>query len=107
MGNVIFQRCHYTSEDRSKKRKRSAAESRLVLQTGCPVGFLHVLINESQGATIRSASSVQMRLPFRISGIRLELDHKLPKSKGGNDDLDNLQTLCFECNRGKKDTTEE
>jgi 5-methylcytosine-specific restriction endonuclease McrA len=28
-------------------------------------------------------------------------DHILPKSKGGTDDLDNLQTMCHRCN-GKK-----
>lgn len=34
-------------------------------------------------------------------GIRLEVDHKIPVSKGGTDDLQNLWTLCFKCNRGK------
>ena len=37
-------------------------------------------------------------------GVRLEVDHIVPVAKGGNDSLDNLQTLCFECNRGKRDT---
>jgi 5-methylcytosine-specific restriction endonuclease McrA len=35
-------------------------------------------------------------------GIKLEVDHKNPLSKGGNNTADNLQTLCFECNRGKR-----
>ena len=34
-------------------------------------------------------------------GTILEVDHKVPRSKGGQDTFDNLQTLCFECNRGK------
>lgn len=34
-------------------------------------------------------------------GVRLEVDHKYPKSKGGTDNLSNLWTLCFQCNRGK------
>lgn len=33
--------------------------------------------------------------------VILELDHVIPLSKGGTDDLDNLITSCFECNRGK------
>jgi len=31
----------------------------------------------------------------------LEVDHVVPKSKGGSDDPTNLVTSCFECNRGK------
>src|SRR4030043_480750 len=33
--------------------------------------------------------------------IILELEHVIPISKGGTDELDNLITSCFECNRGK------
>jgi hypothetical protein len=31
----------------------------------------------------------------------LEVDHIIPVSKGGTDDLHNLITSCFDCNRGK------
>ena len=31
----------------------------------------------------------------------LEVDHIKPKSKNGKDEIDNLTTSCFECNRGK------
>lgn len=34
-------------------------------------------------------------------GAKLEVDHIIPVSKGGLTELDNLQTLCLECNRGK------
>jgi uncharacterized protein YozE (UPF0346 family) len=34
-------------------------------------------------------------------GVKLEVDHKNPKSMGGTDDESNLWTLCFDCNRGK------
>jgi DNA-binding Xre family transcriptional regulator len=34
-------------------------------------------------------------------GLRLEVDHKLATSNGGEDELANLWTLCFNCNRGK------
>jgi hypothetical protein len=31
----------------------------------------------------------------------LEVDHIIPRSRGGSDDIDNLATSCFDCNRGK------
>jgi hypothetical protein len=33
--------------------------------------------------------------------IKLEIDHIVPKSKGGLDNLENYQVLCNECNKGK------
>lgn len=34
--------------------------------------------------------------------VCLEVDHVDPKSKGGVDDINNLITSCFDCNRGKR-----
>jgi hypothetical protein len=36
--------------------------------------------------------------------VALCLDHVFPFSKGGKTEYDNLQTLCKECNSGKRDT---
>lgn len=36
-------------------------------------------------------------------GIKLEVDHKISRSKGGTNDPDNLWTLCKDCNMGKFD----
>ncbi len=36
-------------------------------------------------------------------GIVLEVDHKVPVVRGGSDEITNLWTLCFPCNRGKRD----
>lgn len=33
--------------------------------------------------------------------VILEVDHIIPKSKDGGDEIDNLLTSCFDCNRGK------
>ncbi len=38
---------------------------------------------------------------LQIDAVRLEIDHINPHSKWGSDNLDNLQTLCMQCNRGK------
>lgn len=34
---------------------------------------------------------------------RLEVDHVIPRSRGGKDVFGNLVTACFDCNRGKRD----
>ncbi len=38
---------------------------------------------------------------IRISDLILHVDHIIPRSKGGKDELDNYQTLCHICNIGK------
>lgn len=35
--------------------------------------------------------------------VPLEVDHIIPVSKGGLNQIDNLITACFDCNRGKSD----
>jgi HNH endonuclease len=37
----------------------------------------------------------------RQNGVLLEVDHIIPRSRGGTDALGNLQTLCKKCNIGK------
>jgi hypothetical protein len=37
-------------------------------------------------------------------GVRLEVHHRFPFAKGGSDSLANLETLCYGCNRGQRDT---
>lgn len=34
-------------------------------------------------------------------GVKLEVDHSYPKIRGGMATMENGQTLCFDCNRGK------
>lgn len=34
-------------------------------------------------------------------GVRLEVDHLVPRSQGGTDDPSNLLTMCRDCNQGK------
>lgn len=53
----------------------------------------HVLFGEQEGV----CNGCKTEFPFKI----FEVDHKLPKSRGGTDHIDNLQLLCSPCNRMK------
>lgn len=41
--------------------------------------------------------------PAKDSNVILHIDHIIPCAKGGDANLDNLQTLCSKCNLGKSD----
>jgi 5-methylcytosine-specific restriction endonuclease McrA len=36
-------------------------------------------------------------------GVKLVVDHKIPRAWGGSNDVENLQPLCEDCNAGKRD----
>ena len=41
------------------------------------------------------------RSPAKDMNIELHVDHIMPYSKGGETVIENLQTLCSDCNLGK------
>ena len=41
--------------------------------------------------------------PSRDKSVRLEVDHIIAVARGGTSKMNNLQTLCWACNQGKKD----
>ena len=55
----------------------------------------HVLFGQQEGR----CGGCQMDFPFKV----FEIDHMVPRSRGGSDHLDNLQLLCSHCNRIKGD----
>lgn len=57
----------------------------------------HRLYGEQEGVCVGCLT----HFPFRV----MEVDHVLPKSKGGTDHIDNLQLLCSGCNRSKGSRT--
>jgi hypothetical protein len=53
-----------------------------------------VIIRDSSKCRVCGRSGVE---------VPLEVDHIVPVSEGGTDELSNLATLCRDCNRGKSD----
>jgi hypothetical protein len=37
--------------------------------------------------------------------VELEVDHVVPRARGGSDEYSNLTTACTDCNRGKSDSS--
>ena len=59
----------------------------------------HVLFGEQEGL----CNGCKGDFPFKL----YEVDHLVPKSRGGTDHLGNLQLLCGHCNKIKGDKPQE
>ena len=59
----------------------------------------HVLFGKQEGR----CNGCKTEFPFRM----FEVDHVIPRSRGGIDHIDNLQLLCTHCNRTKGDRPQE
>ena len=59
----------------------------------------HVLFGQQEGR----CNGCKLEFPFKM----FDVDHLIPRSRGGTDHLDNLQLLCSHCNRLKGNRTQE
>ncbi|MBN8691969.1 MAG: HNH endonuclease [Bacteroidetes bacterium] len=78
----------------------------------------YTLVSELKNETKKSRITINNKLRYSIlqrdnstcqrcgktvqDGIKLEVDHKIPVEWNGTNDVENLWTLCNECNGGKK-----
>lgn len=71
---------------------------------------IHSRYRERKNISAKIRQTVMERNGYRCvkcdSFNDLQIDHIYPHSKGGSDNLDNLQTLCRVCNRIKKTKVE-
>ena len=65
-------------------------------RTNIPRGMRHEVFKRDGYRCVECGAS-------KYDGATLHVDHKIPVSKGGTDELSNLQTLCSECNLNKSD----
>lgn len=65
-------------------------------RTRIPRGMRHEVFKRDDYKCVECGAS-------KDDGATLHVDHKVPVSKGGTDELDNLQTLCSDCNLNKSD----
>lgn len=79
--------------------------------------FLQDSMRQKARSKRRSRAGISQSLRFQIlqrdgyrcrycgrspkDGVKLEIDHIIPVSKGGTNDVRNLVTACQQCNRGK------
>ncbi|MFB9072289.1 HNH endonuclease [Citricoccus parietis] len=74
------------------KFKRSAAGQRALM-----TARLRNFIKDRDNHTCQNCSISLTKEPHLL----LEVDHIVPVSKGGLSTIENLQTLCWKCNRTK------
>jgi len=84
LGDVDFSLCPYCGEQLSEREGRQPIPDRIRHE-----------VFKRDGYRCRECGA------SRDEGATLEIDHIVPVANGGTNDIENLQTLCKKCNRGK------
>lgn len=86
------------------ERKRQGRDTTYELKARLPAPRVAGRINKDVRAFVmRNQRCDQCGRTPSEHGVVLHVDHKIPRTWGGTDDVGNLQALCSECNEGKKD----
>jgi nitrate reductase cytochrome c-type subunit len=85
------------SDLKLKRARKNQSEGRVVEQTRTiPLNVRVKVLSRDNFRCVFCGKS-----PATDLGTRLHIDHITPFSKGGSNTLENLQTLCLQCNLGK------
>jgi 5-methylcytosine-specific restriction endonuclease McrA len=99
MGNDILSDDFVLPDYENQKSKSDKTVYKQEISRNIPLSLrLHVLSRDNFRCVFCGKS------PATDIGTKLHIDHIKPFSKGGKSTLDNLQTLCEECNLGKSDS---
>ena len=73
------------------------------LDTSHPIGYIGVmsLSKKTRFEVFKRGLFTCQYCGRRPPDVVLEVDHIIAKANGGSDEMDNLTTSCFDCNRGK------
>jgi ATP adenylyltransferase len=74
-------------------RGMSTWDYRMMVSDPVPTDLRYTVLRNAKGRCHLCGVSAKER--------RIEVDHIVPRSRGGTNDLSNLQALCDECNQGK------
>jgi hypothetical protein len=88
-GSFVYVASLICKANRSKKHTNRR-------KTNIPRGLRHEVFKRDNYTCVECGAKKE-------DGATLHVDHKIPVSKGGTDELDNLQTLCSDCNLNKSD----
>jgi hypothetical protein len=97
---------HHANRDKKTEKMRAYSEKRFFWTKAMK------LRGEDRATTKQIALLWKdQRGKCALSGIKLDrtaqLDHKMPKARGGNDKIENLQWLSAKANLAKRDLTDE
>ena len=92
-GNLVLPYCFLDEYQEYWFKKESKPKRR---RTHIPKGMRHEVFKRDNYTCCECGAR-------KSDGATLHIDHKIPVSKGGSDELDNLQTLCSDCNLNKSD----
>ena len=67
-----------------------------------PLGMRLKILKKRDGCCYLCGDAIDIKLP-RGAPKSFEVDHVVPISKGGSNDLPNLEPACFSCNRAKRE----
>ena len=92
----LINRCDTLINEYLEKREQALYDHRRISSDYVPGSLRYQVLSRAQGRCELCGISKDEKA--------LDVDHIVPRSKGGADDITNLQALCYTCNRQKRNT---